>query len=367
MPELPEVETVRRGLASHITGAVCTGVDVIDERLLRRHGAPAAPHPSGADFARSLIGERIGAVDRRGKFLWMPLADGVLPMRRISQPQQAVALVAHLGMTGQLLLRDCVAATRGPATCATSDNSLQGLVSPMPSVDPQRNAAVCAQSRDLRQGSTIADEFGDDRSSRVALALAGPHVRARLQLVRADGRAIELSFVDQRVFGRLSLETLADDGRGRLVPGSVTVIAPDPLEPAFDEDIVVARMQESRSSIKALLLDQRLISGVGNIYADESLWRARIYWARPGRGIATRTLHRLLAAVREVFAESLDQGGTSFDSLYVNVNGESGYFSRGLNAYGRAGRPCPRCGTLIRRERFRSRSSYYCPRCQRSR
>lgn len=354
MPELPEVETVRRGLASHITGAVCTGVDVIDERLLRRHGAPAAPHPSGAEFAHSLLGQRIGAVDRRGKFLWMPLTDGMLPTRRILQPAQAVALVAHLGMSGQLLLRDCDAATRGS-------------LSPIPAVDWQRDGVIHAQARDGRKADTISGEFGDDRLSRVALTLAEPHVRARLQLMRADGRAIELSFVDQRVFGRLALEPLADDGSGRQVPGSVAAIAPDPLESAFDEAAVIARMQASRASIKSLLLDQRLVSGVGNIYADESLWRARIYWARAGRGIATRALHRLLAAVREVFAESLSQGGTSFDSLYINVNGESGYFSRSLTVYGQAGRPCPRCGTLIRRERFRSRSSYYCPRCQRSR
>jgi formamidopyrimidine-DNA glycosylase len=283
----------------------------------------------------------------------MPLADDVLAPRRIPQPQQTVALVAHLGMSGQLLLRDCAAQMHGP-------------VSPhMSSFDSQGDAVLGVQSRDVQHGNAISDEFSADSSSRVALALAGPHVRARLHLVRADGRAIELSFVDQRIFGRLSLETLADDGRGRLVPGSVAVIAPDPLEPVFDDDAVVACMRRSRASVKALLLNQRLISGVGNIYADESLWRARIYWARAGRSIATRTLHRLLAAVREVFAQSLDQGGTSFDSLYVNVNGESGYFSRSLNAYGREGRPCLRCGTLIRRERFGSRSSYYCPRCQR--
>jgi formamidopyrimidine-DNA glycosylase len=377
MPELPEVETVRRGLASHITGAVCTGVDVIDERILRRHGAPAAPHPSGSEFASSLEGRRIVAVERRGKFLWMPLVElgyGVQTARPLnvqtawppqSQPPSE-ALTAHLGMSGQLLLRES-GAVQEAVSSVTSGNLLRGPMLPMSSVDPQQGPAVYAQSRDVQQGNTRSAEFGDDRRSRMAQALAGPHVRARLALIREDERPVELSFVDQRIFGRLAVEPLADDGRGRPVPSSVTGIAPDPLEPAFDEDAVIARMRASRASVKSLLLDQRLVSGVGNIYADEALWRSHIYWARAGHGIAARTLHRLLASVREVFAESLAQGGTSFDSLYVNVNGESGYFSRSLNVYGRAGKPCTRCGTPIRRERFGSRSSYYCPRCQRRR
>jgi formamidopyrimidine-DNA glycosylase len=353
MPELPEVETVRRGLASHISGATCTGVDVIDERILRRHGAPAAPHLSGNAFARSLEGRRIVAVERRGKFLWMPLdgfGDGVRPARPLQSQPPSEALTAHLGMSGQLLLREPEAALQIP-------------VFSVPAAPPASSASSSV-SHGKQQALTASH---DDKRSRVALALTGPHVRARLQLVRDDGRPVELSFVDQRIFGRLAVESLADDGRGRSVPSSVADIAPDPLEAVFDEEAVIARMRASRASVKSLLLDQRLISGVGNIYADEALWRLRIYWARAGRGIAARTLHRLLASVREVFAESLAQGGTSFDSLYVNVNGESGYFSRSLNVYGRAGKPCPRCGTPIRRERFGSRSSYYCPRCQRRR
>jgi formamidopyrimidine-DNA glycosylase len=356
MPELPEVETVRRGLAAHITGATCASVDVIDERILRRHGAPVAPHPSGSAFARSLEGRRIVAVERRGKFLWMPLdglGDSVQTVRPPQSQLPSEALTAHLGMSGQLLLREPGAALQIPVFSA-------------PSSPPASSASssVSHVSHDRRQALTASH---DDKRSRMALALAGPHVRARLALIRDDGRPVELSFVDQRIFGRLAVEPLADDGRGRSVPSSVAAIAPDPLEPAFNEDAVIARMRASRASIKSLLLDQRLISGVGNIYADEALWRSRIYWARAGRGIAARTLHRLLASVREVFADSLAQGGTSFDSLYVNVNGESGYFSRSLNVYGRAGKPCPRCGTPIRRERFGSRSSYYCPRCQRRR
>ena len=328
MPELPEVETVRRGLASHIVGATCTNVDVIDERILRRHGAVTAPHPSGREFAGELEGRQVVSVRRRGKFLWMPL-DSPLP----APESVGMALTAHLGMSGQLLLSAPGEVPQSPALPGTESQPSEGA----PFVD----------------------------QSPVARALTGPHVRARMKFVRADGRSIELSFVDQRIFGRLAIEALSDDGLGRLVPSSVAAIAPDPLEATFDEDAVVAHMRRSRASVKALLLDQRLVSGVGNIYADEALWRARIYWARTGRSLEARTLHRLLSAVREVFAESLVQGGTTLDSLYVNVNGESGRFSRSLKVYGRAGKPCPRCGIVICRERFGSRSSYYCPHCQR--
>jgi formamidopyrimidine-DNA glycosylase len=348
MPELPEVETVRRGLASHIVGATCTGVSVLDERILRRHGAPMAPHPSGSELAQRLQGRRIVSVQRRGKFLWMPLATDM----SMSKPSDE-AVTVHLGMSGQLLLREPMMPLRRP-------------MSPAPVGIPPLLHNGASHKENLYR-ATLHKGAHSGEPSPIALALAGPHVRARLQFVRADGQPIELSFVDQRLFGRIAVEELADDGHGRAVPSSVAAIAPDPLEPAFADDAVVVRMRESRATVKALLLDQRLISGVGNIYADEALWRARIYWARTGRSIAPRTLHRLLEAVREVFAESLAQGGTSFDSLYINVNGESGRFSHSLNVYGRAGEPCPRCGTLIRRERFGSRSSYRCPRCQRSR
>ena len=328
MPELPEVEVVRRGLASHIVGATCTDVNVIDERILRRHGAAAAPHPSGTEFAHRLQGQRIATVQRRGKFLWMPLVS-TSPEAHVSD----MALTAHLGMSGQLLLSE-------PGTAS--------IQSATPDTLPR-----------------LRTESQGGRSSRVALAVVNPHLRASMEFVCADGRPIELSFVDQRVFGRLAVEELVSDAFGRLVPSSVAAIAPDPLEPAFDESAVIARMRRSRATVKALLLDQKLVSGVGNIYADESLWRAHLYWARTGQNIAAHSLRRLLASVSEVFAESLAQGGTTLDSLYVNVNGESGRFLRSLNAYGRAGKPCPRCGTTIRRERFGSRSSYYCPRCQR--
>ena len=114
-----------------------------------------------------------------------------------------------------------------------------------------------------------------------------------------------------------------------------------------------------------MLLDQTVISGVGNIYADEALWRARLYGGRVADGISRPKLRELLTAVSDVMGEALAVGGTSFDALYVNVNGQSGYFERSLNAYGRAGQPCRRCGQMMRRESFMNRSSYFCPRCQR--
>jgi formamidopyrimidine-DNA glycosylase len=151
----------------------------------------------------------------------------------------------------------------------------------------------------------------------------------------------------------------------RLVPVPIAHIAPDPLEAAFDARDFTARLTRKKTQVKRALLDQSLISGVGNIYADEALWRARLHWARPTDTLKKAEVSRLLEAVREVLTEALGAGGTSFDALYVNVNGESGYFDRSLNAYGREGEPCARCGTPIRRDAFMNRSSYSCPRCQR--
>jgi formamidopyrimidine-DNA glycosylase len=149
-----------------------------------------------------------------------------------------------------------------------------------------------------------------------------------------------------------------------LLPPPVLHIARDPLDPNLDDAALTARLRSRRTGVKRALLDQTLVSGVGNIYADEALWRARLHYARPTAGLTRPAVGRLLAAVREVMVEALDQGGTSFDSLYVNVNGESGYFDRSLAAYGQEGRPCPRCGTPIVREAFMNRSSFFCPRCQ---
>jgi formamidopyrimidine-DNA glycosylase len=144
----------------------------------------------------------------------------------------------------------------------------------------------------------------------------------------------------------------------------VAHIAIDPLDPAFDEAGFSAALRRRHTEVKRALLDQTLIGGVGNIYADEALWRARLHGARPTDRLTRGQVHDLLEGVRDVLGEALAQGGTSFDSLYVDVNGQSGYFSRFLAVYGQADRPCPRCGTPIRRESFMNRSSFSCPACQ---
>ena len=276
MPELPEVEIVRRGLERHVVGRTIDSVQMLHPRALRRH--LAGPD----DFAAAVRGREITGALRRGKYLWLPVGDD--------------ALLAHLGMSGQLLVGD--------------------------------------PSRPL-----------------------SPHVRVRFTF--ADGGP-DLRFTDQRTFGHLSLAV-----GGAALPAAIAHIAPDPLEPAFDLAAVTARLRARRTGIKRALLDQSLVSGIGNIYADEALWRAQLHWARESQTAAARPqITRLFAAVREVFAEALSAGGTTFDSLYVNVNGESGYFERSLNVYGRAGQPCPRCGTPVRRDPFMNRSSFSCPKCQ---
>ena len=277
MPELPEVETVRRGLDRWAVGRTIAEVEVHGPRTVRRHAA------GPGDFAARLRGRRIEAACRRGKYLWLRLDDGV-------------CLLAHLGMSGQFL-----------AVPANTD-------------DPK-------------------------------------HLRARFRF-RDDGP--ELRFVDQRTFGGLALDE--SDGT---VPAAVAHIALDPLDDAFDDVSFADRIRSRRTGVKRALLDQTLISGVGNIYADEALWRARLHYARATDAMTRPAVRRLLAAVREVMADALAEGGTSFDSLYVNVNGESGYFDRSLEVYGREGQPCSRCGAAIRREAFMNRSSYRCPRCQR--
>ncbi len=276
MPELPEVETVRRGLETWVVRRRFTTVEVRHPRAVRRH-------PGGADdFAAALAGQRIVAARRRGKFLWLPLESGD-------------ALLAHLGMSGQLLLRD----------------------------------------------ATFPDE---------------PHLRVRFRF--ADGDP-ELRFVDQRTFGALAFSR-----GGAQSPPEIAHIARDPLDEQFDEPAFVAALRRRRSGIKTALLDQGLISGVGNIYADEALWRTRLHGARRCDTLTRPVVHELLGHVRDVLTEALAAGGTSFDALYVNVNGESGWFERSLAVYGREGRPCHRCGSPIRREPFANRSSFSCPRCQ---
>ena len=275
MPELPEVEVVRRGLERHVAGRTIDKVTVLHPRAVRRHLAGVT------GFTDALAGRTIAGARRRGKYLWLPIGED--------------ALLAHLGMSGQLLVGD-----------------------------PARPLS--------------------------------PHVRAVFTFAD-DGP--DLRFTDQRTFGHLLFVPGGAD-----LPGPITHIAPDPLEPAFDEAGFALALRRRRTGIKRALLDQSLISGVGNIYADEALWRARLHWARATDTAARPEITRLVAAVREVMTTALAAGGTSFDSLYVNVNGESGYFDRSLAVYGHEGRPCPRCGTPVRRDPFMNRSAYTCPRCQ---
>ncbi|ONK10932.1 bifunctional DNA-formamidopyrimidine glycosylase/DNA-(apurinic or apyrimidinic site) lyase [Streptomyces sp. MP131-18] len=280
MPELPEVEVVRRGLARWIGGRTVAGAEVLHPRAIRRHVAGAV------DFADRLRGTAVTDVRRRGKYLWLPLGD-------------EFALLAHLGMSGQLL------------------------------VQPERTP--------------------DEK-----------HLRIRITFT--DLARGELRFVDQRTFGGLSLHPLDPAG----LPDVISHIARDPLDEDFDEDAFHVALRRRRTTVKRALLDQSLISGVGNIYADEALWRAGLHYERPTAGLTRRGTAELVTHVREVMTAALAVGGTSFDSLYVNVNGQSGYFSRALDVYGREGEPCRRCGTAVRRRPWMNRSSYFCPRCQRA-
>ncbi|GAB3999911.1 bifunctional DNA-formamidopyrimidine glycosylase/DNA-(apurinic or apyrimidinic site) lyase [Glycomyces albus] len=288
MPELPEVETVRRGVDAAFRGGRISSVAVYHPRTVRRHALGAE------DFAATLTGLTVTGSGRRGKFMWLELDDGSsrFMARKLRQGR---ALVCHLGMSGQF---------------------------------------------------RVMDPGGE----------AHPHLRARLRF----GDGPELWFVDQRTFGFLEVADIDDT-----LPKSLAHIAPDPFEAAFDADRAVERLRSRRIEVKKALLDQGWISGVGNIYADEALWRARIHGRRKGERISVSKAHELLTCVRAVLEEAIAAGGTSFDELYVRVNGQSGYFSRELAAYGRAGQPCRRCGTPIRKEVIGDRSAHYCPNCQR--
>ena len=315
MPELPEVEVVRAGLAPAVSGAVIAGVEVFEQRSLRRHD------PASGPFADLLQGRMVLAAVRRGKFLWLPLSSGR-------------ALVVHLGMSGQVLLRS-------------------------PGSDTDRQ------------------------------------LRIRLQIEHPEHGELWVNFVDQRIFGSMAVDSLqptsdgltagysglaggsggsggsvglaAGAGWPGLIPSQVAHIARDPLDPGFSAPLFLAALARKKTGIKRALLDQTLISGIGNIYADEALFEARVHYEQPAQSLSPAKGRALLAAVRSILNRALAEGGTSFDAQYVNVNGQSGYFSHSLNAYGRQGSPCPRCGTLLVRQQFMNRSSHLCPRCQRLR
>jgi formamidopyrimidine-DNA glycosylase len=281
VPELPEVEVVRAGLAPRLVGRRIDGVRVLHPRAIRRQ-------PPGLDFAGVLRGRTITAVNRRGKYLWFGL-------------DSDDAVLAHLGMSGQF---------RFPAPDAAEHKHL-----------------------------------------RIALELTDP----------VSGEHSACWFCDQRTFGGMSVSP-----GGAQLPAELAHIARDPLDPAFDLPTVIRRVRGKHVGIKRVLLDQTVLSGVGNIYADEALWRRRLHFARDASRLRSAQVAALIGSVAEVFTEALAAGGTSFDSLYVDVNGQSGYFDRTLAVYGQTDRPCPRCGTPIRRVSFMNRSSHYCPRCQRT-
>jgi len=297
VPELPEVETVRAGLANHVIGATVKDIEVLDQRSLKRNFSGAK------GFVEELRNKKLEGVVRRGKFLWLPISS-------------SRALVCHLGMSGQVLVR--------------------------------------------------SDGYEEDKLNRITLRLEKP-----------NGEEIEMRFVDQRLFGGMQIDDLVltkdhapagffpEGSPDSQIPISVAHIARDLLDPNFDRQSVVSKMRRKNSGIKRVLLDQNLLSGIGNIYADESLWRSKIHYDKPASSIATRKLVELIDQASEVLREAVERGGTSFDQQYKNVNGESGYFSQELNAYSRAGLPCARCGTSIKREAWANRSSYFCPKCQR--
>lgn len=320
MPELPEVEVVRRGLVSWVRGRTITSVDVLDARSIRRHAL------GREDFVGNLVGATVTDVVRRGKFLWLPLTDSAATHRPVASvngevsadSSPAVALMAHLGMSGQLLMQDA--------------------------------------------------EVPDEK-----------HLKVRLRLSPREGMPGQLRFVDQRIFGGLFVTAMVptvDGGPGGLAESPLPLIAEeaahiarDPLDPAFSFDLFYQRLRKRKTGLKRALLDQGLVSGIGNIYADEALWRAQLHYARPTDKLRRADAERVLGCAREVMLDALAAGGTSFDSLYVNVNGASGYFDRSLNAYGREGQPCGRCAaagihSTIRREQFMNRSSHTCPVCQ---
>lgn len=285
MPELPEVETIRRGLAHHLAGHTITSMEGAGGRLVRNN-------PGGLGQLRSaLVGATITAVERRGKFMWLVL-DG---------PAED-ALVVHLGMSGQVRT-----ATR-----------------------PRKEL------------------------------LRHEHVRLRLD----DGRAVR--FIDPRMFGHLTLSELAQDAAGRVVPQIALHIAPDLIELDTPEQIeeLAARLHTRNRAIKVMLLDQALVSGVGNIYADEGLHRAGVHGAWRGRDQSAAQLQRVLRDSRDVMGRAVKAGGTSFDALYVDVDGNPGYFERELRVYGKRGRACVQCGAPIEREILGGRSHFFCPECQ---
>ena len=305
MPELPEVESVRRGVDEWTAGTTITGAEVADPRILGTTSQRRIDPSAVSGFVSAVTGAHILKAERRGKFMWLSLGEGTVLASEpgsgaCSPPRPELGILVHLGMSGQL--------------------------------------RVHSPGEELHRHTRAVLHLDSDR---------------------------ELRFVDQRIFGHIGVQPLVH-GYGRLVPASAIHIAPDPLEPAFDPERVVAELKKKRTAIKAALLDQTLVSGIGNIYADEALFRAGVH----PLAVPTRTRKSRLTAVLEsatkVMSDALAVGGTSFDALYVNVNGESGYFDRALLVYGRGGQECVRCGTEIVKITVGGRGTHYCPVCQKA-
>jgi formamidopyrimidine-DNA glycosylase len=283
MPELPEVEVVRKGLAKHVKNRKISNAKVRNNRALRNFEF------STKTFEKTVSGFTINSVERRGKFLWMTLKNS------------SQAISAHLGMSGQMLM---VKKEEKPSTHAR-----------------------------------VTFDFSDTKRS--------------------------LHFIDQRTFGWVNLEELVEAKDKRLVPQSVLHISPDLFEETFDLDKTISNIKKRKTGIKQALLNQEIVAGIGNIYADEALWLAKTHWADVCENLSEKKINEILISAKEVMAKALEKGGTSFDDLYIDVNGESGYFENELNAYGREGERCYRCDLEMVREAFsNNRSSTICPNCQ---
>ena len=283
MPELPEVEVVRKGLAKHVKNRKISNAKVRNNRALRNFEF------SIKTFEKPVAGFTINSVERRGKFLWMTLKNS------------SQAISAHLGMSGQMLM---VKKEEKPSTHAR-----------------------------------VTFDFSDTKRS--------------------------LHFIDQRTFGWVNLEELVEAKDKRLVPQSVLHISPDLFEETFDLDKTISNIKRRKTGIKQALLNQEIVAGIGNIYADEALWLAKTHWADVCENLSEKKINEILISAKEVMAKALEKGGTSFDDLYIDVNGESGYFENELNAYGREGERCYRCDLEMVREAFsNNRSSTICPNCQ---
>ena len=380
MPELPEVEVVRAGLEPAVTGALISGVEVFDVRSLKRHNALCG------SFETLLTGERMLAAVRRGKFLWFPLSSGR-------------ALVTHLGMSGQVLLREPGTAEDGllrirlsiehptlgeywvnfvdqrifgsmavDELLSTPDGRPGGFAGPgletgwPPSLESadSADAALAVLAADSAVAVVAAE-------SAVAVEASAEARVLKTAAAVADPRHSRLAAQVAAMSGPLAPDVAIAPAWLAAVPSQVAHIARDPLDPAFDDRVFFAALKRKNTGIKRALLDQTLVSGIGKIYADESLWAAKVHYAQPTASLSKAKARLLLTEVRLVLTKALAEGGTSFSETYVNVNGASGYFSHSLNAYGQQGKPCPRCGTLIVRESFMNRSSHFCPHCQRLR